>query len=173
MRHVFSAQMAPIIPVKRTRDRYVAKLVSAPPPPPTMEQQAGVYVLKLEDGTYYVGESTNTDVRVAQHKAGQGAAFTAVLGPTAVRVPPLTSGSAKDLEAWERIETLERMHRHGVEKVRGWLYTTPVMSPDQREEAVKQICTRKGLCCTCGRYGHFTAQCFANTKAAWASAACI
>ena len=60
------------------------------------------------------------------------------------------------------------MHRHGIDKVRGWLYTTPVMSPDQREEAFRQVCARKGLCGTCGRGGHLAAQCFANGKAAWA-----
>ena len=59
------------------------------------------------------------------------------------------------------------MLRHGIEKVRGWLYTTPVMSPDQREEAFRQICARKALCGTCGRPGHFAAQCFARGKAAW------
>ena len=91
LRHTFSAQISSVIPSKRIRDRFVAKLVSAPA---AAEPEGGVYVLRLEDGTFYVGESRNTEVRIAQHKAGQGAAFTMTLGATAVSVPPLTSGSA-------------------------------------------------------------------------------
>ena len=162
-RYAFAAQIEPWFPAKRTRDSFVAKLVKAPVLVPATK--AGVYVLRLEDGTYYVGESQDTDVRVAQHLAGEGASVT--VGKDAVRVSPYTAPIPGHLEAWERAETLERMFRHGIEKVRGWMFTTPVMSPDQRESAFEQICVYKKLCTTCGRGGHFAASCFANSKAQW------
>jgi hypothetical protein len=107
LRYAFAAQIAPLIPAKRTRDRFVAKLVSAPAgPDPKAEPKGGVYVLKLEDGTYYVGESKDIPVRVAQHKAGQGASFTAALGATAVSVPPITSGSPGSVHSASPAPTL-------------------------------------------------------------------
>ena len=104
-------------------------------------------------------------MRVAQHLAGEGASVT--VGKDAVRVSPYTAPIPGHLEAWERAETLERMFRHGIEKVRGWMFTTPVMSQDQRDSAFEQICVYKKLCTTCGRGGHFAASCFANSKAQW------
>ena len=165
----FSARLVSLIPSKRTRDRFVTKLVKAATTTPTAMSKAGVYVLKLEDGTYYVGESTQIDVRIAQHQSGTGASFTVDTGANAVRVDPLTSGQVTDMEAWERAETLERMYKYGINNVRGWMYVTPVLSPQQRDEAFQQICSRKKLCSTCGRSSHFSAQCFANGKAGWLS----
>ena len=89
------------------------------------------------------------------------------VGKEAVRVSPYTAPIPGHLEAWERAETLERMFRHGIEKVRGWIFTTPVMSQDQHDNAFQQICASKKLCTKCGRMGHFAAACYANTKAAW------
>lgn len=169
-RYAFAAQLVSIIPSKRTRDSFVAKLIKAPAVTATAQQRkAGVYVLKFEDGTYYVGESQDTDARVAQHIAGEGASCIGEKGATAVRVNPYTQPSYGELEMWERAETLERMFRHGIEKVRGWIYTTAVMSPDQRESAFQQICSCKKLCGKCGRSNHFSSGCFANAKAVWAT----
>ena len=171
-RFEFSAQIVSLIPSKRTRDRFVAKLVKASTADSASASASasasGVYVLKLSDNTYYVGQSTNKEARIEQHRTGGGASFTAELGSTSVSVAPFTMGQTTDLEAWERAETLERMHKHGINNVRGWVYVTPVMSPHQREDAFQQICARKQLCSTCGRPSHFAAQCFANGKATWA-----
>ena len=173
-RFEFSAQIVSLIPSKRTRDRFVAKLVkastadSASALASASASASGVYVLKLSDNTYYVGQSTNKEARIEQHRTGGGASFTAELGSTSVSTAPFTMGQTTDLEGWERAETLERMHKHGINNVRGWVYVTPVMSPQQREDAFQQICARKQLCSTCGRPSHFAAQCFANGKATWA-----
>lgn len=34
------------------------------------------YMLRCSDGSYYVGSTTNLEVRVAQHQIGEGAAYT-------------------------------------------------------------------------------------------------
>ena len=81
---------------------------------------------------------------------------------------PFTSRGDKCLDQWERLETLERMYKHGIEKVRGWKFTTPVMSQDQHDNAFQQICASKKLCTKCGRGRHFSKNCFANSMAAWA-----
>ena len=166
----FSAQIAAIIPGKRTREHFVSKLVKAPGAVAAEEpaSKKGVYVLRLEDSTYYVGKSTDIEARILQHKSGNGASFTASLGETAVSVALMTRGSIEDLEAWERAETLERMYKHGIRNVRGWMFVTPVLSTEQQELAFQQICARKELCSICGRHTHFAAQCFANGRVAWA-----
>ena len=35
-----------------------------------------VYMLRCSDGSYYVGSTTNLEVRLAQHQIGEGAAYT-------------------------------------------------------------------------------------------------
>jgi len=37
---------------------------------------AHVYILECADGSYYVGSTTSLDLRLAQHQAGDGAAYT-------------------------------------------------------------------------------------------------
>jgi len=35
-----------------------------------------LYVLRCADGSYYVGSTTNLELRVAEHEAGEGGAYT-------------------------------------------------------------------------------------------------
>jgi putative endonuclease len=35
------------------------------------------YMLRCADGSYYVGSTTNVELRVAQHQAGEGGGYTA------------------------------------------------------------------------------------------------
>jgi predicted GIY-YIG superfamily endonuclease len=126
---------------------------------------AGVYVLELPDGRYYVGKSTAIDARLRQHAAGEGASCARGY---LCRVPPITP-RASDLEAWERSETLARMHRHGIARVRGWMYTTPGMGHAQHEHAFRQVCEKLDLCRRCGRAGHFITACRGGPRPRWAS----
>lgn len=36
-----------------------------------------LYILACADGTYYVGSTSNLDIRLAQHEAGHGGVYTA------------------------------------------------------------------------------------------------
>jgi hypothetical protein len=79
-------------------------------------------------------------------------------------VAPLTQPD-DDTEAWERAETLARMHRAGISKVRGWMFTAPELTEPQRETAFAQVCERFDLCRKCGRGGHFAAACRCQSRA--------
>ena len=134
-----------------------------------LADEDGVYVLELDDGRYYVGKSHCVAGRLRQHAEGAGAACAKGYRR---RVPPLTP-RADDFEAWERAETLARMRRHGVGRVRGWMYTAPEMSEAQRDHAYQQVCERFDLCRRCGREGHFAADCGAGPgqqRPGWATA---
>ncbi len=118
--------------------------------------RAGVYVLRLRGGRYYVGSSADIDARVAAHRAGRGAAFTKAY-PVEEEIGPATF--IADTESWERAETLYRMRAHGIGAVRGWMWTTVRLSPAQRRAARDQIRERYAACRRCGRAGHFVAEC--------------
>lgn len=38
--------------------------------------KAWLYVLKCADGSYYTGSTTNPELRLSQHQAGEGSAYT-------------------------------------------------------------------------------------------------
>ena len=128
---------------------------------------SGVYVLQTRNGLFYVGKSNNINARIQEHRSGLGAAC---LDGSSFQVVThlLTSGNTADLESWERNETLQRMMVHGIENVRGWMFTSKNLSDKDRENAFTQICEKFELCRRCGRNSHFADRCFAKTRDVWA-----
>lgn len=126
----------------------------------------GVYVLELPGRRYYVGKSNNIEERIRQH-----ADTTDERGATCAkgflrRVPTVTPRQA-DMESWERTETLTLMYRNGIGKVRGWFYTLPKLTPQDREHAFQQICEKFDLCRQCGKSNHFTNECTNRLRASF------
>jgi hypothetical protein len=120
----------------------------------------GVYVLyNPTTRTRYVGKSNNVDSRIDQHQQAEGCL---------VREKPVTTGSASDLESWERNEVLTRMYRHGMDSVRGWRYTSRgALTMEERVSARDDIMEKFDLCRRCGRNTHFADTCFAKSPAFW------
>ena len=130
---------------------------------------SGIYVLENgRDATprFYVGKSNNVAQRVRAHMSGQGGVGY-LRGQHLREVALISSGSLGDLESWERNETLERMHRFGIDSVRGWMFTDLELSDDQYETAFNQICEKFDLCRRCGRNSHFRGSCYARSTAEW------
>ena len=69
------------------------------------------YVLELENNKYYVGASSNVNVRLAAHWTGNGARWTRMHKP--VKIISLHVGDK------ERELTIATMKTHGWENVRG------------------------------------------------------
>ena len=130
---------------------------------------SGVYVLEASNGTFYVGSSHNITKRIEQHKAGFGSKCTRMRGLTYKSVLPLTRGSTAEMLDWERKETLERMYKHGINKVRGWIFAkSPAkLSPEDTRTAWREICSGKDLCYKCGSKGHFSTECRSDSKPSW------
>ena len=154
----------------------VAAAADAPAPPPAPAQvqtsgaTSGVYALQTLSGdapTFYVGKSSNIAKRLQDHRAGMGVQYLA--GVDFAEVPLITEGSTLDLESWERNETLRRMLEFGVDNVRGWMFSSRHLQPDDHRAAFHQICEKFDLCRRCGRNSHFVSDCFAKSTAPWAN----
>lgn len=132
---------------------------------------AGVYVIVLDDGTRYVGKSTNVNRRISQHlnpKAIKQVAWCKKGGiRQAYAEPPITKPNA-DLSAWEQNETIAQMMKHGVNRVRGWEFTScRPFSPLEYELFKKLAFSKNDLCRTCGYGGHMAAGCYSQKKVPW------
>ena len=119
--------------------------------------RAGVYVLRLQGDRFYVGASCDIDVRIANHKAGRGSAFTRAF-PVVEEEQPATR-PMDDYESWERAETLWRVRAHGADNVRGWMWTTVKLTAACRDEMRRQMAERFAACRACGDLDHFVTEC--------------
>ena len=151
-----SPMLSPIIVIKRSEK----------------EENDGVYVLKESpNGRFYVGKSKDVPARIREHMTGSGTTC-CHFDENSELVDPITSAIynsdyEKDLESWERIETLTRMYEYGIDKVRGWIFTAGILSRADKDSAFLQICERFDLCRRCGRATHFAGQCKAMSKIQW------
>ena len=125
----------------------------------------GIYVLEIRPAAseptdsyqFYVGKSDNVKSRVDEHKSGGADGkprVTAIYKDRLEYRPPITKGDKSDLESWERREVLELMHIHGIEKVRGWMFTLLTLVDEDKVAAKRQLCERFDLCRKCGQPGH-------------------
>ena len=119
--------------------------------------RSGVYVLRYPNGMFYVGKSSDIDKRIREHASGN-VSCTAKWG-IPEEVPAVTPSIATDHESWERNETLEQMQRNGIEKVRGWMYTSQEITEDAEENIMAQLCEKYDSCRYCGSTGHFISAC--------------
>lgn len=124
----------------------------------------GVYVLELPGRRFYVGKSGNIEERIRQH-SDPTSEIGAICAKGFVRRVPTSTPRQTDLESWERTETLTLMHKHGIGKIRGWFYTSPELTPHDREHAFQQICEKFDLCRQCGHSTHFASDCHQRKRA--------
>lgn len=113
-----------------------------------------LYVLELQHGKYYVGITKNLQRRFQQHLDGTGSAWTVEHPPVAVhRSVPLEGPLHEDQV------TKQMMHLHGIENVRGGAYCRVELDDEQHAALTTEMRSAGGVCFTCGRTGHFAAQC--------------
>jgi predicted GIY-YIG superfamily endonuclease len=117
----------------------------------------GIYVLLLQQGKYYVGRSSDVAGRVRSHQSGAGSYWTRKY-PVVKQVRPLTNITGDDNLA-EQAETLARMKQHGVDNVRGWLFTQVTLSDDHRKLIKILMAEDADVCRGCGEHGHYIMRC--------------
>jgi hypothetical protein len=97
--------------------------------------QEFVYVLKLQDGKYYAGKSSDPDRRFLEHKYGTASEWTKQYKPImpAIQEIPITS------EHDETNITKDLMKKYGIDNVRGGPWTTVFLTEQEKSFIQKQI----------------------------------
>ena len=114
-----------------------------------------LYVLRLVDDHYYVGTTTRSiHERIEEHRAGQGAAWTALYPPL-----ELEEFFTSHDELMETLVTLRYMTRHGIDQVRGGPFVAEVLSPGDRSCIERILAAAGNRCFRCGREGHLASMC--------------
>lgn len=121
-----------------------------------------IYVLRLEEGKYYVGKTSNMERRFQDHLSGNGSTWTRKYRPIEI------IKVVEDASMFEEDKlTKEYMAEYGIDNVRGGSYVTLELSTDQKEFLKREIWGAQDLCVRCGKAGHFIRQCpitISNTK---------
>jgi predicted GIY-YIG superfamily endonuclease len=82
-----------------------------------------LYLLALEKGKFYVGQSDNPKFRFNEHLAGTGSKWTRMFKPIKIlKVQTLSLDNNKHAMLYENWMTLQAMERYGWENVRGGDY---------------------------------------------------
>lgn len=117
-----------------------------------------IYVLKLQNGFYYVGKSENVQKRFEKHCAGFGSAFTKKYPP--ITIDKIIKGVS---DFYEDTVVKEYMAKYGIDKVRGGSYSSEVLDESQIYFLRREIWGAKDLCVRCGRDNHWVNDCYAST----------
>src|SRR5665648_271205 len=117
-------------------------------------QQIEVYVLKLKEGKYYVGQSTDADSRIKAHFNGSGSAWTKQYAPVKV------VERMKNCDVFEEDKiTKQYMLKYGIDNVRGGAYVQTQLDEAQKAAIIAEQRSVTGGCFRCGSSTHWAANC--------------
>ena len=117
-----------------------------------------IYILKLENGKYYVGKTTNPSFRIERHFNSFGSAWTSKYNPISVEA------IVPDCDDYDEDKyTKKYMAKYGIENVRGGSYVQIELSEFHTDALKMEIWGANDRCTQCGRTGHFVKDCYAKT----------
>ena len=119
-----------------------------------MTTQTSIYILTLESGKYYVGKSNTVMERYQQHVSGEGSVWTRLYKPTGI-LKIIEKAGPFDEDKF----TKEMMAIHGIDNVRGGIYTTEKISAANCSTLQREIWAAQDCCLICGKKGHFANEC--------------
>lgn len=113
-----------------------------------------IYVLKLQEGKYYIGRTTNPNIRIDQHMDGRGSKWTTKYKPIEVeKIIPNCDYFDED-----KI-TKQYMQLYGIENVRGASYTKMQLTENEIAIINQELKNAADLCFICGAKDHFAKDC--------------
>ena len=118
-----------------------------------------VYVLKLEDGKFYVGKSKDVDARLREHRKGAKkwawtAIYKPVQGDDAIYYrDELRHNTSEDAM------TIEMMSEYDIKNVRGGTYSSVILPPHHKKTLEDMKSTWEDRCFVCHEKGHFSRSC--------------
>lgn len=118
-----------------------------------------LYVLKLQQGKYYIGKTNKPiEERYEEHLRGLGSAWTKKYPPVGIHYQVNTSDPFQ-----ETSETLKCMKKYGIENVRGGAYSRVSLTNAELNSINQIIRSSNDQCMCCGRTGHFINNCNVST----------
>jgi len=121
---------------------------------PVVSQQRTLYVLKLQQGKYYVGVTDNLERRFQEHQSLEGSEWTKKYPLLDLySLEPLTSDFQEDMKV------KELMAAHGLDSTRGGKYSRVKLTEEERRLLTAEIEHARGLCFRCKRPGHLQSNC--------------
>lgn len=120
-----------------------------------------IYVLRLQQGKFYVGTTNKTiHERFEEHQSGKSAAaWTRIYPPINVLYVITTTH-----RGFENIETLKCMEMYGVDNVRGGSYSKIMLTFAEIKSIQQQLLHNSGRCYRCGGEGHFANRCDGSSR---------
>ena len=130
----------------------------------TFSNMERIYILQLIEDKYYVGKSKNIPDRYRQHIEGYGSAFTQKYKPIKLKdTRPIKS------EFDEDNVVKELMKKYGIDNVRGGSYSSVYLTDSQKECLQIELFSASNACFTCGKVGHFAAECTTRYIVKWSA----
>lgn len=113
-----------------------------------------IYVLKLEQGKYYIGKTNNPSIRIDVHFHSNGAAWTKLYNPIKL-VELIPNCDDYDEDKYTKIY----MDKYGIDNVRGGSFVSVKLDKSIIDCLVIMNNSTNNRCFSCGNEGHFAKDC--------------
>ena len=122
------------------------------------ESKTTIYVLKLEDGFYYVGKTKNPQSRFRDHFDKSKYSSVWIQHHPVVEIAETFEGDDFDEDKYVKIY----MQKYGIDKVRGGSYSRLCLTKEEKIFLERELNGSSNKCFRCGRTGHFINACYAT-----------
>lgn len=113
-----------------------------------------IYVLKLQEGKYYIGKTSNPQFRLESHFSNSGSEWTKIYKPIKI-LEIIANCDDYDEDKYTKIY----MDKYGIDNVRGGSYTSVKLDTETKNQLVKISNSTNNRCFTCGKKGHYVKNC--------------